>query len=188
MLGHGHDVVTGFDRKAPFFEELLKPLRGKAGLRFLEVGSFAGNSAEWFLKNILTDEASTLVCVDIWDDKPDSRKPELVVPESRQVFRERTKAFESKVIPIEGLSQEVLRDFGLGEFDFVFIDGSHDLSDILTDAVLAFGLLKIDGLLVFDDYEPKTDIFLAVNFFLEAFKKNLEILHQENLVAIRRTV
>jgi len=184
----GQYALTGFEHKAPIFEALLKPLRGKPGLHFLEVGSFAGDSAEWFLSNILTDESATLVCIDIWNDKPDSRKPELVVPESRQAFDEKTKSFESKVIPVEGLSQEVLREFGLQEFDFVFIDGSHDLADVLTDAVLAFGLLKIGGLLVFDDYEPKMDVFVAVNFFLEAFKKNLEILYQENLVAIRKTV
>jgi len=185
-LGRAQYAVTGFEHKVPFFKELLGSLQGKTGLRFLEVGSFAGISAKWFLENILTDEESTLVCVDIWNDKPDSRKSELVVPGSRKAFQEITAPFGSRVIPLEGRSQELLRGLGLQEFDFIFIDGSHEFSDVLTDAVLAFPLLKIGAVMVFDDCEPKTEVFLAVNFFLEAFKKKLEILHKENLVAIRR--
>lgn len=154
----------------------------------MEVGSFAGISAEWFLENILTDETATLVCVDLWNDKPDSRQAEFVVPESRQEFNERTAVFGDKVIALEGRSQELLRGLEEDEFDFIFIDGSHAFSDVLTDAVLAFPLLKIGAVMVFDDYEPKTEVFSAVNFFLEAFSKKLEILHKENLVAIRRTV
>ena len=179
-------AVTGFEHKAPLFKKLLGPLQGKPDLRFLEVGSFAGESSEWFLRNILTDETAVLVCVDIWNDKPDSRKDELVIPGSRQVFDERTAPFADKVVALEGLSQELLRGLDPQEFDFIFIDGSHEFSDVLTDAVLAFGLLKIGAVMVFDDYEPKSDVFLAVNFFLEAFQKKIEILHQEDLVAIRR--
>ena len=101
-LGREQYAVTGFEHKVPFFKELLSPFRGKPNLRFLEVGSFAGISARWFLENVLTDDESTLVCVDIWDDKPDSRKPELVVPESRQSFNENTAIFGAKVIPLVG--------------------------------------------------------------------------------------
>ena len=154
----------------------------------MEVGSFAGMSAEWFLENILTDETASLVCVDLWNDKPDSRRAEFVVPESRQSFNEKTEIFCGKAIPLEGRSQELLCGLGKDEFDFIFIDGSHEFSDVLSDAVLAFPLLKVGSVMVFDDYEPKTEVFSAVNFFLEAFSKKLEILHKENLVAIRRTV
>ena len=187
LLSREQYAVTGFEHKAPLFKKLLGSLQGKPGLRFLEVGSFAGASSEWFLQNILTDETSILVCVDIWNDKPDSRKDELVIPGSRQAFDERTAVFTNKVVALEGLSQELLRGLGLEEFDFIFVDGSHEFSDVLTDAVLAFGLLKIGAVMVFDDYEPKSEVFFAVNFFLEAFRKKLEILYQENLVAIRRT-
>ncbi len=36
-------------------------------------------------------------------------------------------------------------------YDFVYVDGSHRASDVLTDAVLAWPLLKAGGLLIFDD-------------------------------------
>jgi len=36
--------------------------------------------------------------------------------------------------------------------DLVYIDGSHQAPDVLSDAVLGFQLLKVGGLMIFDDY------------------------------------
>ena len=40
----------------------------------------------------------------------------------------------------------------IGYFDFIYIDGSHQASDVLCDALLSFKLLKTNGFMVFDDY------------------------------------
>lgn len=40
-----------------------------------------------------------------------------------------------------------------GMFDLIYIDGSHMRLDVLTDAVMAWQLLRVHGILVFDDYE-----------------------------------
>ena len=37
-------------------------------------------------------------------------------------------------------------------FDLVFVDGSHQATDVLTDAVISFQLLRLGGLMIFDDY------------------------------------
>ena len=37
-------------------------------------------------------------------------------------------------------------------FDLIYIDGSHTAPDVLTDAVLAFQLLRVGGVMIFDDY------------------------------------
>jgi predicted O-methyltransferase YrrM len=39
------------------------------------------------------------------------------------------------------------------EFDFIYIDGSHAACDVMSDAVLAWKLLKENGIMIFDDYE-----------------------------------
>lgn len=39
-----------------------------------------------------------------------------------------------------------------GAFDMVYVDGGHSAPDVLADAVLAFRLLRVGGLLIFDDY------------------------------------
>ena len=40
----------------------------------------------------------------------------------------------------------------LGYFDIIYIDGSHQAPDVLTDAVMAFPLLRVGGIMAFDDY------------------------------------
>jgi hypothetical protein len=37
-------------------------------------------------------------------------------------------------------------------FDMVYVDGGHSAPDVLADAVLAFRLLRVGGLMIFDDY------------------------------------
>ena len=39
-----------------------------------------------------------------------------------------------------------------GEFDLIYIDGSHQASDVLVDAIMSFELLKLGGVMIFDDY------------------------------------
>ena len=62
------------------------------------------------------------------------------------------------------------------EFHVIYIDGSHEPADVLTDAVLAWRLLLPGGLLILDDYmwhdviaadklkcpKPGIDAFLSV--------------------------
>jgi len=68
-----------------------------------------------------------------------------------------TEPYGKKVKLFKGRSQEILRYGGfipplLQPYDFVYIDGSHKAVDVLEDAVLSFRLLKVGGLMMFDDY------------------------------------
>jgi predicted O-methyltransferase YrrM len=52
---------------------------------------------------------------------------------------------------IEQLSKLILT--GLSEyFEFIYIDGSHQAPDVISDAILSFHLLKSGGVIAFDDY------------------------------------
>ena len=48
------------------WNHILGPCKGKPNVHGLEVGSFEGRSALWFLENILTDPTASITCVDIW--------------------------------------------------------------------------------------------------------------------------
>jgi hypothetical protein len=39
-----------------------------------------------------------------------------------------------------------------GYFDFSYVDGSHQAPDVICDAILAFKLLRVGGVMAFDDY------------------------------------
>ena len=77
---------------------------------------------------------------------------------------------------------QLLAEGGADTFDLAYIDASHQAPDVLADAILAFKLTRIGGVIVFDDYlwrmagpggndalnQPKAGIDAFVNTY---FKK-----------------
>ena len=47
---------------------------------------------------------------------------------------------------------QLLTEGAAGSFDVAYIDASHQAPDVLADAILAFKLTRIGGILIFDDY------------------------------------
>ena len=78
------------------------------------------------------------------------------------------------------------------QFDFIYIDGSHTAPDVMTDACMAFGLLKKGGIMLFDDYlwgdvpgllhRPK----LAIDLFVTLFSEKAELLMLGYQLAVRK--
>jgi len=138
------------------WEKDLSAFRGKPGVRALEIGCFEGQSACWFLDNILTDPTSRLVCVDPF-----------AVPMSSVLLRYFEARFDQniaasgaadRVTKLIGPSQVVVRTLQPAQFDFVYVDGSHKIGDVLQDAVLAWTVLRPGGVVTFDDYGLVDDL------------------------------
>ena len=81
-------------------------------------------------------------------------------------------------------------------FDFIYIDGSHMASDVLSDAILSFELLKINGIIGFDDYLWKlpnsnnllTNPKIAIDSFTNIFALRSAIFRTPNhQVYIKKT-
>jgi predicted O-methyltransferase YrrM len=175
-------------RNVVHWEKALASMKGKADLRALEVGSYEGRSAVWFLENILTHPRSSITCVDIFG---------IPVVEAR--FDRNTSAakFSNKIVKFKGRSDEALKQFKPASFDFIYIDGSHVAKDVLVDAVLAWELLKPGGVIIFDDYEwngrdarlgRHRRPMLAIDAFLEVYNPYAERLHKEYQVILRKNV
>ena len=125
--------------------KILKPLISENSI-FLEVGSFEGDSACWFVENL---KPKSLTCVDIFTsviDYPDIGKQNV-----KDIFDLNTQEHK-EITSIKGDSKDVLKLLRKEYFDFIYIDGSHKGSDVLCDAILADELLKPGGYMLFDDY------------------------------------
>jgi hypothetical protein len=59
---------------------------------------------------------------------------------------------ERRTEVLVGYSNDKLRGLPADSFDIVYIDGSHAACDVLRDGVLSWDLLKVGGILIFDDY------------------------------------
>lgn len=144
---HSHNI--------PHWRQILDRYKGQPGVRVLEIGSYEGRSTVWLLENILTHPTARIFCIDTFNGSPEHVEMGIDLDNLLDRFLKNVEPYVgSKVFPLIGPSQLILRDYKLKpeEYDIVYIDGSHKAADVLEDAVLSFRLLKIGGLMIFDDY------------------------------------
>lgn len=178
-----------FSYHVPLWERLLAPLAGQP-VQALEVGVFEGRSTVWLLDHVLTHPEATLTWVDTFAGGADHAGMDLTGLEGR--FRANTARFGAKVRGRVGRSWDVLRDMTGERFDLVYIDGSHAAADVLADAVLAWRLLKVGGLMGFDDYgwrqhpAPGHCPAPGVDGFLWAMRGHFAEVHRGYQVWVRK--
>ncbi len=173
----------GSSHLAPIWTLQLSGLKDKENAHLLEIGSFEGSSALWFLENILTHPSSRITCVDMFENRLD---------EIRFDHNIAISGFSSRMTKCKGRSQEVLKLFKEDDYDVIYIDGSHRAADVQADASLSWPLLKRGGIIIFDDYlwspdyPPEERPQMAIDNFLIDFSSQIEILHKEYQVIVRR--
>jgi predicted O-methyltransferase YrrM len=171
--------------------EFLRPLRN-APVRVLEIGSWEGRSALFFLNYFAN---SRLVCVDTFGGNIEHmRNPHFaaLVPEAERRFDANVAAFGARVEKIKGASADVLPQLGVASrrFDIVYVDGSHRAADVYGDGALAWPMVAREGIVIFDDYEfdeikeeserPK----LGIDAFLKACEGQYLLVHKAYQVVI----
>lgn len=170
--------------RIPLWKELLKHLVGKP-CRCLEIGSYEGRSAVWTVENLLSDPTATLQCVDTWKWPEIERRFDAnIVATGRSNQVKKTKA----------ASHHALRWPPLDHYDFIYVDGAHEALNVIEDACLSFRLVKVGGVIIFDDYlwpdsEKKHKLLpkVAIDSFLEIYQHHVEVLHRGYQIACRRT-
>ena len=177
--------VDWFSNNIPIWDQVfdLAKLKGKENIKFLEIGCFEGRATNYLLENILTGEGSEIHVVDTfegsreeagmkWDDNYD-------FDALYNKFKRNVSKYEDKVKIHRGMSGDILKsDFEKDTFDFIYIDGSHTAYDVLQDAILAHSLLKVGGIIIFDDFgwkdpnnlHPTNSPELGVTCFYNAYE------------------
>jgi len=170
------------DRTEDWRQDFAK-FAGRPGIRMLEIGSYEGRSAVWFLENILTHQDSRLVCIDgFFDPRREMRFDHNVKLSGAQARLEKRR----------GRSEAVLPGLERASFDLIYVDGSHDAPFVLLDAMLSWELLKPGGILAFDDYEwepqlpPERRPQLAIDLFLGSHAGRYHVLRQGYQVVIEK--
>ena len=190
-----------FSRNILIWEKHLLHLANNPNLNFLEVGSWEGMSACWLLDNILTHESSTITCIDTFEGEPKVEyDDEIKSVEKSLASLEKTfdinlvkTGVSKKVTKIVGKSQNIMRLLLLNNYDMLYIDGSHLVSDILTDAILGWGLIKVGGLIIFDDYyftfpnETEHNTQIGIDAFLKVFTAKISVISKEKQVFVTKT-
>ncbi len=165
--------TTWFTNNIRVWQKVLAPRAGKPNLRYLEVGVFEGRSLVWAFEHVLTHPSSSAVAIDLF-----------AFPGLEERFRENLKraGVDRRTQVLVGHSNEELRGLAPDSFDIIYIDGSHLAKDTLRDGVLAWDLLKVGGILIFDDYLYDLHLPLelrpqvAIKTIISAFHNQIRIL------------
>lgn len=161
--------MTGYQLTKEWFQpvkqNVWKQLLPKlAPTKILEIGSFEGASACFLIDFLGANSEIELHCVDTWEGSIEQRAPEsgidMAAVEAR--FKENiavaceNAAHKPQLVIHKQSSDECLAQMVVegkkNYFDLIYVDGSHQASDVLCDAVLSFKLLRLGGLIIFDDY------------------------------------
>jgi|GEM_PF-413190 len=186
-----------FSHNLLIWEQFLSSLKGLTDLRILEIGSWEGRSTCWLLENIATDPTARIACIDTFEGSVEHAvmvdQTVLKTIEQRFDWNLEKTGTPEKVRKVVGRSQTVLRSLIPNTYHLAYIDGSHIASDVLEDTLLTWQLVKIGGLIIFDDYgfvfapeiaedPPK----VAIDVFLKLFKKKIKLLHQNYQVILEK--
>nr|WP_279308106.1 class I SAM-dependent methyltransferase [Niveispirillum sp. BGYR6] len=162
----------------------------------MEVGSYEGASACYVVETITPVGELELHCVDSWEGGIEHQDASMQMSHTEMRFHHNMAVAASKAphkldLHVHKGNSDVqlaklLAEGKQGYFDMVYIDGSHQAPDVLCDAVLGFKLLKVGGLLVFDDYLwaetlPNGPDLLrcpkpAIDAFINLYFRKLQIL------------
>lgn len=191
-----------FGNVKKIWDPYVKSFKDQPNKRCLEVGSYEGRSTLYMAKNLCNGSGSYIDAVDTWKGGLDQKKEPLEGLYERFTHNLSQEIQKNQVKINKGSSFDILMNMvqevksGKREkYDFIYIDGSHVAKDVLIDTILAWELLKINGIMIFDDYGyaygggawpeyfvPRT----AIDAFLKCYETAYEILLKEYQVHIKK--
>lgn len=185
-----------FSRNIQIWEHYLTFFTNKPQINALEIGSWEGRSTCWLLENILTHQSAKITCIDTFAGSIEFENKfsdsYIKSAEQRFDYNIALTGVANKVQKIVGKSQEILRQLPLNNYNIVYIDGSHLASDVLEDTILSWQLVKLGGLIIFDDYDwifpdqPNQNTSIAIDTFLSIFQPKIELIHKLHQVIVKK--
>ena len=168
------------------FEKFLTPLAGQDNLKFLQLGVYTGDASVWLCQNILTGKESTLYDVDTWAGSDEDAHKAMDFDDVYKTYLDKIKDYKVDIRRTTTAGY-LLAQYGcdrpLGEhWDFIYIDADHTTVGVLMDAELSFPLLKLGGIMAFDDYTwgadmpPELTPTLGIDLFMARHEGEYETL------------
>ena len=145
---------------------------------YLEIGSYEGMSLLYVLEKY---KNAKITSIDLWNDS-----------DIESSFNKNINNY-SNLIKIKSDSIISLRELNKKnkKFDYIYIDGLHEGTHVIVDAIEAFKLLDLNGIMIFDDFMQddkniSCQSYEGIFYFLELFKKQIKILYFQNILVLKR--
>ncbi|MBL8629013.1 MAG: class I SAM-dependent methyltransferase [Rhodospirillaceae bacterium] len=146
-----------FEQNVPVWDVLIPQYEPQ---KFLEIGSYEGRSVCYLIEKFATKGPIEIDCIDTWAGGVEHGEIKMSDVERR--FDKNIAIAQSKVPNAARVTKhktfshiamaELIAAGRANSFDVVYIDGSHQAPDVLSDCVMGFHLLRVGGLMICDDY------------------------------------
>jgi predicted O-methyltransferase YrrM len=164
-------------------------------VKILEIGVFKGEAMEKFAQVFLeSNKDAEYYGIDTWEGSPEYVEINFKEIEKSALARKNASPRKNNINFIKKESVIALPELIIKniKFDIIFIDASHTAKDVLYDSILAFKLLNVNGLAIFDDYlwqKLEPNIFTpkpAIDAMLNIFKDEIDVLYMGYQVIIKK--
>jgi SAM-dependent methyltransferase len=171
------------------WQSFLTRFEAQPDLNFLELGTAQGRATVWLLENVLTATNSKITTVDM----------KHLMPVTKDSLKQKLDNQDVVIDCLDNLAPYLATNrctFVLDstdnffktnkqQFDFVYVDASHDPDQVLRDAINSFDVVKPNGLLLFDDY-GWGDCAIGIESFVQSFKHKVNVLHRGYQVLVEK--
>jgi predicted O-methyltransferase YrrM len=179
----------------PNWIPLLAPYRRRS-LRIMEIGSWEGRSALFFLNYL---PRAKLTCIDTFAGGQEHQEAAARNPDEARILREvegkfdrNTADFGPRIEKVKAPSTTALVELGLESrrFDLAYVDGGHRSSEAYADGTLTWPLMAQGGLVIFDDYQwnempqPLDNPGPGIDAFLKAIKGQYRVVLDDYQIGI----
>lgn len=158
----------------------------------LQIGVFTGDITDWIIKNRDIDFIDD---VDIWEDLYQDGSQGY----NKYLFKDVESHYDSRFANNKKVNKhKMTSDLFFANkpieelYDLVYIDGSHTSTQTILDSVNGFRLLKVGGIIIFDDYtwHYEEDTWLrpkrAIDAFLSLTDDRVSIIHMGDQVWVKK--
>ena len=187
----GNDVATDFKSKIKKYNfnvfwfmnnlEIFNyffPRDFNKSFTYLEIGSYEGMSLLYLLENYKNVK---ITAIDLWNDS----NIEISFNKNTNKYSNLKKIKSDSIIALRELNKNKEK------FNYIYVDGFHDGAHVIVDAIEAFKLLDINGIMILDDF-MQVDKNIAyqsyegIFYFLGLFRKEIKILYFQNIIVLKK--
>ena len=189
-----------FSSHIPTWDQIIHQKRPR---RIVEVGSYEGRSASYIIERCGAKQPVELWCIDTWQGSVENSPTVIMGDVERRFDRNIAEAKQVAAFPVTVNKVKSTSTIALAELlvadkqpsmDLIYVDGSHQAPDVLSDAVLGFALLKVGGVMIFDDYlwcmeeplkkDPLNMPKSSIDAFINIFMRKLYIIRGASMTQI----
>jgi predicted O-methyltransferase YrrM len=151
-------------------------------MAMLEIGSFEGQSTKWFIQNLLHQQKDKIHCIDPhwWNPGDAESKFWRSILEANGI---------SKLTKHKNIAERAMAQFFPETFDVIYVDGNHNGKAVLLDALNSFRVVKVGGIILFDDYTMPANTAWGnfdnstkkgIDTFVDFYRSSIELIAEDS--------